>query len=112
MSATPFPGPAADATLVGHDEFAKMVASGSGAIVDVREPDEYAAGHIPGAVNLPLSRFEAARLPAGQPVVLVCQSGKRSANALAQARAAGRADVRHYAPGTKGWRDGGGALAR
>jgi len=40
----------------------------------VREPHEYAAGHIPGAINLPLSRFSPGQLPSGKPIVLVCQA--------------------------------------
>ena len=42
---------------VDHDAFAQAVASKSRAVVDVREPHEYAAGHIPGAINLPLAFF-------------------------------------------------------
>jgi rhodanese-related sulfurtransferase len=102
----------ADASTIGHDELVDGLRSGALALVDVREPDEFAAGHIPGAANLPMSRFDAALLPKDKPVALVCQTGRRSGIALAQARAAGRADVRHYAPGTKGWRDGGGPLER
>jgi rhodanese-related sulfurtransferase len=103
---------APDAATIGHDELVDGLNSGGLALVDVREPDEYAAGHIPGAVSLPMSRFDAAELPADKPVVLVCQSGRRSALMLAKAKAAGRAGLRHYAPGTKGWREGGGPLER
>lgn len=96
---------------IAHPDFACAVADKSCVIVDVREPHEYAAGHVPGAVNLPLSRFDPAQLPQGRPVVLVCLAGARSAKALTQALRAGRADVRHYAAGTGGWRDRGGDLA-
>ncbi|MGO8797543.1 MAG: rhodanese-like domain-containing protein [Roseiarcus sp.] len=102
----------ADRTAIAHDELAADLKSGAVAVVDVREPDEFASGHIPGAVNLPMSRFDARQLPSGKPVVLVCRSGGRSANALRQALAAGVADARHYPPGTVGWRDRGGPLAR
>ncbi len=103
---------APEATAVAHEELDLIVKNGGCAIIDVREPHEYSAGHIPGAVSLPMSRFDAALLPAGQPIVLVCQSGKRSAHALAQAHAAGRADARHYPGGTAGWRHRGGPLER
>jgi rhodanese-related sulfurtransferase len=79
-------------------------------VVDVREPHEYAAGHIPDSVSLPLSTFDPADLPTEKPVVLVCQAGKRSPAALTKARAAGRADVRHYEGGVSGWRMHGGPL--
>jgi rhodanese-related sulfurtransferase len=95
---------------IDHDAFARAVASKSSAIVDVREPHEYAAGHIPGAINLPLSRFSPEQLPSGKPIVLVCQAGGRSAKALQQALGAGAEDICHYAPGTGGWKTRGGAV--
>ena len=52
-------------------------------VIDVREPMEYASGHIAGSLNVPLSRITKSELPLG-PLVLVCQSGNRSAKGLAQ----------------------------
>lgn len=64
---------------------------GAPAVIDVREPDEFASWAIPGARNLPLSQLEAL-LPtvelAGQ-VVVVCASGTRSARATETLRGAG-----------------------
>ena len=99
-------------TTIDHDDFARKVGEGSLAVVDVREPHEYAAGHVPGAVNLPLSAFDPALLPTEKPVALICAAGSRSASALAAARANGREDVVHYAHGTNGWRMRGGAIER
>jgi rhodanese-related sulfurtransferase len=49
-------------------------------LVDVRNPSEYAAGHVPGAINIPMDQIEARLddLSARGPVALVCQSGKRA----------------------------------
>jgi rhodanese-related sulfurtransferase len=93
-----------------HDDFTCAVDAKSCVVVDVREPHEYAMGHIPGAINLPLSRFSPRELPGGKRVILVCQAGGRSAKALQAALGAGLTEICHYAPGTGGWRNRGGAL--
>ena len=89
---------------VTHEELRQVHRNGTCAVVDVREAHEYASGHIPGAINHPLSQFDPARLPHGKPVVLICQAGSRSTAALRRALAAGRQDVRHYPGGMAGWR--------
>ena len=101
-----------DPGVISHDEFVAAVESKSCVVVDVREPAEFAGGRVPGAINLPLSAFDARRLPKDKPVILICRSGGRSATALSRTRAAGRDDVRHYAGGTMGWQGRGGALER
>ena len=93
-----------------HAAFTQAVARKTAAIVDVREPHEFAAGHVPGAVNMPLSKFSPAALPKSKPVVLICQAGGRSAKALRQALDAGCRDICHYALGTGGWKNSGGAI--
>jgi rhodanese-related sulfurtransferase len=93
-----------------HDAFQKACLAGDCHVIDVRETHEHASGHIPGAVNHPLSRFDPAQLPTDKPVVLVCLSGARSARALNLAHSAGRTDVKHYPPGTAGWKGRGGAI--
>ena len=98
------------AGTVTYNELTEALESGAVALVDVREPHEYASGHAPEAINLPLSHFDPAALPADKPVVLVCQAGARSARALAAARAAGRNDVSHYPGGMNGWRMEGGEV--
>ena len=101
----------ADPDTIEFEAFAEAVDAGEVVVVDVREPHEFAAGHIPEAVNLPLSRFDADELPSGKPLVLICQAGARSRNALNRARASGVKDVRHYAGGMNGWRMRGGDVA-
>ncbi|MEB3362163.1 MAG: rhodanese-like domain-containing protein [Synechococcaceae cyanobacterium] len=58
-------------------DLAEQLASRRVAVIDVREPLEFAGGHIAGSLNVPLSRLAQADLPQG-PLVLVCQSGNRS----------------------------------
>ncbi len=87
------------------------LADGSIALVDVREANEWAAGHIPGATFNPLSAFNPAALPApkaGQRIVLHCRSGKRSISALDLAQQGGREDVRaHFTGGMLEWQGAG-----
>jgi rhodanese-related sulfurtransferase len=53
---------------------------GVGQLVDVRSASEFSAGHIPGAVNIPMDQIEGrlADLRPNVPVVLICQAGKRA----------------------------------
>jgi rhodanese-related sulfurtransferase len=96
---------------IGLDELKKGLADGSILLVDVREAEEYAAGHIAGAQFNPLSRFEPARLPVageGQKVVIYCRSGRRSVTAMEQARLAGRRDAdTHFGGGILAWLNAG-----
>lgn len=90
-------------------ELEKLRASAAVMIVDVREPGEYAAEHIEGAVNVPLSRFDPGRLPraAGRTLVLQCRSGGRSKSALDKCRAAQAAIDTHLAGGLEAWKRAG-----
>jgi rhodanese-related sulfurtransferase len=49
-------------------------------LIDVRSPSEFASGHIPGAVNIPMDEIESrlADLSPATPIVLICQMGKRA----------------------------------
>ncbi|MCJ2035205.1 rhodanese-like domain-containing protein [Methylobacterium sp. J-068] len=81
-------------------------------VIDVREPHEFAQGHIPGAVTHPLSTFDTgaiAELVArdGRRPVFSCMSGVRSVHALAAAQNAGLPIEEHYAGGFKDWASSG-----
>lgn len=92
------------AEVMSLDEVKKGLAEETIHLVDVREPHEYAAGHIPGAVNMPLSAFDPAGLPTDKPVVLSCQSGRRTLIGLQQAQAAGRDDIHtHFQGSMNAW---------
>src|SRR5512133_1736474 len=84
-----------------------MVRSGA-LLVDVREDDEWVAGHAPRAVHLPMSRLsrEPVRLPSGRLVICVCHVGARSA-AVAAALAGAGWDVANLAGGMEAWQAAG-----
>ena len=90
---------------VSIDEVKQGLADGSILLVDVREPHEFAAAHIPGAVNVPLSTFDPAEIAAqpGQKVVFSCRSGVRSLKAIDAAVTAGFPFDAHYPGGMLGW---------
>lgn len=96
-----------------HDELAALVREGGVALVDVREPGEFAAGHIAEAVNHPLSTFDPASLPKdGRRVVLYCAAGGRSGTALGRCRGV-RDDVdTHLVGGIGAWARSNRAVAR
>ncbi len=77
-----------------------------GAIVlDVREPVEYAAGHVLGAVNLPQADLadRLDELPRDRPLLLICQGGYRSQRAAQFLNQMGFEQVARVAGGTAGW---------
>ena len=92
-----------DEVCVPHEEMCAVVDQQQQMVIDVREPHEYAAGHVKGAVNMPLSSFNPALIDPTRPVVLICQAGGRSAKALGLLHAAHHPQARHYKPGTGGW---------
>jgi len=85
------------------DALAKV--HGEGAVVlDVRNPDEYEAGHVPGAKLIPLGELGARQdeIPDGDPIYVVCASGGRSLQAVRAMVEAGYRAV-SVAGGTKAW---------
>lgn len=90
-------------------EVQKGLADGTILLVDVREPNEIQAERIPGAANLPLSRFDPQALPdaAGKRLVFSCRSGQRSQQAVSLAQKAGLPYEEHMKGGIIGWREAG-----
>ncbi len=74
-------------------------------LLDVRKPDEYASGHIPGSVNLPLSLISKAgeRLPnKNAPLFVYCLAGTRSSRAIGTLKAMGYTNLRNIG-GIRSW---------
>ncbi|HVR53948.1 MAG TPA: rhodanese-like domain-containing protein [Pseudorhodoferax sp.] len=80
-------------------------------VVDVSEEDEFAAGHVVGAKNVPFGQLEAKLAGAvknkGLPLLLVCATGARANRAVAAAKKLGYDKAQAVAGGMKGWRDAG-----
>lgn len=77
-------------------------------VIDVREPQEYAAGHIPGARLLPMGAIPARldELPTDAPVYVICASGNRSLSVADQLAERG-IDAWSVAGGTGAWTESG-----
>jgi rhodanese-related sulfurtransferase len=78
------------------------------ALIDVRNPDEYEAGHVPGARLLPLAEVaeRVEEVPEETAVYVICAVGARSRRACEYLAAQGR-DVTNIAGGTRGWIEAG-----
>lgn len=87
-------------------------------VLDVREPEEYAAGHLPGAVNIPrgLLEFKLSGSPAlerrDQKIVLYCKTSGRAALAAATLHEMGYLEVRSIAGGFDAWQAAGGTVVQ
>ena len=83
-------------------------------LIDVREPAEYAAERIHGALLDPLSTFDAAALPPDDPreIVFHCGSGKRSQAAAQKRLAGGASQARHMTGGIGAWKAAGLPIVR
>ncbi|KPP67028.1 thiosulfate sulfurtransferase/rhodanese-like domain-containing protein 1-like [Scleropages formosus] len=105
--------------VVTYEQLKVMLSSGSVQLFDVRGPDEFQAGRIPGSANIPLGDLEEAlrmsprdfekRFEVDAPhkeddnIVFHCQTGRRSTTALHVAHGLGFARARHYAGGYSEW---------
>ena len=81
----------------------RLGSTGEALLLDVREDDEWAAGHAQAAVHAPLSRLDPAGVPADRPVVAVCRGGSRSAM-VAGALAARGVQVVNLSGGMLAWK--------
>ncbi len=86
----------------------EIVENSNAIIIDVRTQEEWDAGHIPGAIHIPLSevkdRIDEFKAYEGQPIVMQCRSGRRSATAGKILVEAGYADVSTLTGGIIAWK--------
>lgn len=83
-------------------EAVRLVNESGAILLDVREDDEWSAGHAPGAVHQPLGALDVSGYEPPVPIVAVCRSGKRSAVAAGRLAAAG-ITVYNLAGGMQAW---------
>jgi rhodanese-related sulfurtransferase len=95
------PGMAATITVAD----AAVLRDDGAVIIDVREPGEWAAGHIPGAILIPLGELPSrlGDVPPNRPIVVVCRSGNRSAQGRDILLGAGFPAVTSLAGGMTDW---------
>ncbi|MFZ5817620.1 MAG: rhodanese-like domain-containing protein [Bacillota bacterium] len=93
--------------IIDSQELSERVRAGTAPrMIDVREPDEFAAGHIPGSENFPLSRFTAEfrkLTDKGEEIALICRSGNRSGMAQQFLRQQGYTRTRNLIGGMLDW---------
>lgn len=101
--------------LISPPEAHRLLASGAALLIDVREPDEFRASHIPYAASMPLGSLAALLagidLPADRLLIFQCQKGARGGQACALAQGALGDRVRNLAGGIDAWAAAGLPLA-
>jgi hydroxyacylglutathione hydrolase len=99
---------------IAMDEVAGAMATGDIGVLDVRSRSEWAAGHLPGAANIPLGELEdrIGELPRQRPLVVQCQTGSRAGIAASLLRARGVTGVRLYGGGFAEWSAAGKSVER
>lgn len=87
------------------ETYREQFQSGDHTLVDVREPQEWVTGHIPGAIHIPLNSLpdHLAEIPKDKPVVVVCAHGHRSLYGSQFLAQNGFPDVYNLEDGTVGW---------
>lgn len=96
--------PAARVAQVTVDELERRLAEEPRLrVLDVRRPGEYAAGHVPRAVSVPLDRLQREWPDAGEPTAVICAGGYRSSAAASLLAAHGIADLVNVVGGTSAW---------
>jgi len=99
--------PADFETMPGQTLSAKQNAGEKVFVLDVREPDEFKAGHIEGAVNVPIRTLaqNLSKLPAdkGTPVAVICKSGIRAAYGVMTLKLVGYKSVKDVSGGMLAW---------
>jgi len=88
----------------------QLINSRNAVIVDVRTPQEFATGSLPGARNVAVDKVDKVdekAIKKDKPLIVVCATGSRAGKAAAQLRARGYGEVYVLAGGLAAWREAG-----
>jgi rhodanese-related sulfurtransferase len=86
-----------------------LINSRNAVVIDVRTPEEFATGSLPGARNIPVDKFDQKMrdIKKDKPLIVVCATSSRAGRAAAQLRASGYGEVYVLAGGVAAWREAG-----
>ena len=98
---------AASVATIEASALADRIAAGEVQLIDVRTPEEYAEGHIEGAILMPVDAFDPAAIPAaeGKETILYCRSARRSERAATMLAEARGDTAVHLEGGIKAWQE-------
>lgn len=101
-----------DRREISNADAARVYEEQGATFVDVREPDEWAEGHMPGVMHIPLGDLahRENEIPNGGKIVTVCRVGVRSLDAVDILQRSGRKDVKSMAGGMIDWMKNGRAV--
>lgn len=101
-------------TLMKIDALKETIATDRPLLIDVRQPTEYASGHIPNAINIPLQTLteNLDKIPKNRPVVLYCTTGYRTGMGVMTLQMLGYTNVRAFPPSIQGWKAAGEPLEK
>jgi hydroxyacylglutathione hydrolase len=81
-------------------------------VIDVRREGEFVAGHVPGAINIPLHMLGEREVSLDRPTFVICESGYRSSIAASILESRGAGDLCNVSGGTSAWRKAGGRVEK
>ena len=97
------------ATIAADELMSRIEAETAPTILDVRRPEEFAAGHVPGAINIPHTelekRYSELEMEGSEELVVYCQSGRRAAIAEAALGELGFTNVRDLEGHIAAWKE-------
>ena len=100
-------------TRIDVREAKQLIDDGGVQVVDTREPDEHADGHVPDSLNIPhmSTLVRADELAKDRPILFICKSGQRSAVAAEFAASLGLGDLYNIEGGHDAWQEAGFEMA-